>query len=70
MLFRSVRIYRGVPLNLPAGLDLYQPVYVSGVSTAQLSSSQARTITGHRLRARSDADDLVRQLETGRLGSR
>ena len=65
-----VRIYRGVPLNLPAGLDLYQPVYVSGVSTAQLSSSQARTITGHRLRARSDADDLVRQLETGRLGSR
>ncbi len=65
-----VRIYRGVPLNLPAGLDLYQPVYVSGVSAAQLSASQARTITGHRLRARSDADDLVRQLETGRLGSR
>jgi protein phosphatase len=65
-----VRVYRGVPLNLPAGLDLYQPVYVSGVSTAQLSPSQTRTITGHRLRARSDADDLVRQLETGRLGSR
>ena len=65
-----VRIYRGVPLNLPAGLDLYQPVYVSGVSTAQLSPSQTRTITGQRLRARSDADDLVRQLETGRLGSR
>ncbi len=65
-----VRIYRGVPLNLPAGLDLYQPVYVSGVSTAQLSPSQTRTIAGHRLRARSDADDLVRQLETGQLGSR
>ena len=65
-----VRIYRGVPVSLPAGLDLYQSVYVSGVSTAQLSPSQSRTITGHRLRARSDADDLVRQLETGRLGSR
>ena len=65
-----VTIYRGMPFDGPVGLDLYQSVYVSGVSTAQLSTAQARTISAHRLRARSDADDLVRQLETGKLRSR
>ena len=63
-----VTIYRGMPVDLPAGLDLYQPLYVSGVSDQQLSAPQARTIREHRLRSRADADDLVRQLETGKLG--
>ena len=62
--------YTDVPFDLPAGIALYQPVYVSGVSTSDLTPSQARTITDQSLRARADADDLVRQLETGKLGSR
>ncbi len=63
-----VTLYRGVPYELPAGIELYQPVYTSGVSGAQLTDGQQRTITDHSLRSREDADDLLRQLELGRLG--
>jgi len=65
-----VSIYRGVPYALPAGLSLYHLDYVSGVSAAQLTPAQRRTITEHRLRSRRDSDDLVRQLELGTLSSR
>ncbi len=63
-------IYRGVPYQLPAGLSLYHRDYVSGVSAEQLTPQQRKTIAEHRLRSRDDVDDLVRQLELGRLGSR
>jgi protein phosphatase len=63
-----VTVYRGVPYEGPAGAELYTPVYVSGVSSAQLTAGQQRTIADHGLRSREDADDLVRQLELGRLG--
>lgn len=65
-----VTIYRGVPYELPFGIELYSPVYDSGVSNAQLTPAQRRTIAAHDLRSRQDADDLVRQLELGRLGGR
>jgi protein phosphatase len=62
-----VTLYRGVPWELPGNVDLYEEVYASGVSTAQLTPRQRITVTEHELRSREDADDLVRQLELGRL---
>ncbi len=64
-----VSVYQGVPYELPLGINLYREDYVSGINLSQLPASERTTITDHRLRARSDADDLVRQLELGRLGS-
>jgi serine/threonine protein phosphatase PrpC len=64
-----VTLYRGVPVELPGGIDLYQEVYVSGVSDLQLTSQQRSTIAEQSLRSRDDADDYVRQLERGSVGT-
>jgi protein phosphatase len=64
-----VTLYRGVPVELPAGIALYQEVYVSGVSDAQLTTGQRATISEQSLRSRDDADDYVRQLERGSVGT-
>ena len=64
-----VSVYRGLPYNLPAGIDLYKLNYQSGVPVDELTPAQKRTITAHKLRSKNDADDLVRQLETGELAS-
>jgi len=63
-----VTVYRGVPYELPAGLKLYHVNYESGVPTASLPPGQRRAITEHKLRSRDDAQDLVRQMETGQVG--
>jgi PPM family protein phosphatase len=64
-----VAIYRGLPYDLPAGLDLYSENYESGVAAASLPARQRTVVTNHKLRSLDDANDLVRQLETGELGS-
>jgi len=64
-----VSVYQGVPYELPLGINLYREDYISGINTSQLPASERTTISEHSLRSRSDADDLVRQLELGRLGS-
>jgi protein phosphatase len=63
-----VTLYRGVPFELPAGIGLYQEVYVSGVSDAQLTPPQRTTVSGQSLRSREDADAYLRQLERGTVG--
>jgi PPM family protein phosphatase len=65
-----VTVYRGLPYELPAGLDLYAVNYESGVPVDELTAAQRRTITEHKLRSKDDAQDLVRQLETGELARR
>jgi protein phosphatase len=62
-----VTIYRGVPYDLPAGLDLYTRTYESGVPVGELTSRQRTMLESHKLRSHDDAQDLVRQLETGEL---
>ncbi|CAA9503964.1 MAG: Protein serine/threonine phosphatase PrpC, regulation of stationary phase [uncultured Solirubrobacteraceae bacterium] len=62
-----VTLYRGLPYDLPAGADLYTPNFVSGVATKQLAASTQKTIAAHKLRSREDGEDLVRQIELGRL---
>ena len=65
-----VAVYRGLPYDLPAGVKLYSVNYESGMPADELSAAQKRTITGHKLRSKNDAQDLVRQLETGELAPR
>jgi PPM family protein phosphatase len=65
-----VTVYRGLPYDLPAGIDLYSVNYESGVPVDDLTAAQRRTITEHKLRSKDDAQDLVRQLETGELAPR
>jgi PPM family protein phosphatase len=65
-----VTVYRGLPYDLPGGLHLYSVNYESGVPFGELSPAQRRTVTEHKVRSRDDAQDLVRQMETGELASR
>ena len=65
-----VTVYRGLPYDLPAGLDLYSVNYESGVPVDELTPAQKKTVTEHALRSKDDAQDLVKQLETGELAPR
>ncbi|MBA2350135.1 MAG: Stp1/IreP family PP2C-type Ser/Thr phosphatase [Solirubrobacterales bacterium] len=62
-----VTLYRGLPYDLPAGVDLYTPNFVSGVTTAELPVKVQETVASHELRSRDDGEDLVRQVERGTL---
>jgi serine/threonine protein phosphatase PrpC len=65
-----VTVFRGLPYDLPAGVKLYSVNYESGLPADELTAAQKRTVEGHKLRAKNDAQDLVRQLETGELQPR
>jgi protein phosphatase len=66
-----VTLYRGVPYELPFGVELYSQEYESGVPSRAIPASRRQHVLGHEWRSRDDAVDLVRQLERGGLeGSR
>jgi PPM family protein phosphatase len=65
-----VTVFRGLPYDLPAGLHLYSTNYISGVPVGELPGGQRRLVTDHKLRSKDDAQDLVRQMETGALSTR
>ena len=65
-----VSVYRGLPYDLPAGVKLYSVNYESGLPADELTPAQMRTLEDHKLRSRDDAQDLVRQMETGELQTR
>jgi serine/threonine protein phosphatase PrpC len=62
-----VTVYRGVPYELPLGVDLYSEQYRSGVPATAIPEARRERVLDHQLRGRSDAEDLVRQLEQGTL---
>jgi protein phosphatase len=63
-----VTMYRGLPYELPAGLDLYSPTYVSAVRVDSLPAARRKRLIDHTLRSHDDAADLLRELERGRIG--
>ncbi|MEI7889760.1 MAG: Stp1/IreP family PP2C-type Ser/Thr phosphatase [Actinomycetes bacterium] len=63
----TVTIYRGLPYELPLGLDLYQRWYTSGVPATVLTPSQKVRLLDHKLRTKREAADLVASLERGDL---
>ena len=63
-----VTLYRGVPYQLPGGIELYSSDYVTGVSASTLSPARRRTLLDHSLRSEGDASSLLHSLELGQLG--
>ena len=64
---RTVAIFRGLPYELPFGIDLYERYYESGVTLADVPPARRSSFTDHELRSRDDAEDLVIALEKDRI---
>jgi protein phosphatase len=64
-----VTVYRGVPYELPLGINLYEEEYASGMPARAIPDGRRARVLDHEWRSRSDAVDLVRALERGRLDS-
>ena len=64
---RAVTIYRGLPYELPFGVELYETYYESGVPLADVPPARRLSFTDHKLRSRDDAEDLVIRLEKGQV---
>jgi serine/threonine protein phosphatase PrpC len=62
-----VTLYRGVPYQLPLGIDLYSEHYASSVPARTISRSRRERLLDHEWRSKDDAQDLIRQLERGTL---
>jgi protein phosphatase len=62
-----VTLYRGIPYELPLGVDLYEEEYPSGVPARAIPDSRRERVLDHEWRSREDAVDLIRALERGQL---
>jgi protein phosphatase len=56
-------LYRGLPYELPFGIELYQERYAIPIQTASLPTRRRQAVTGHDLRSRDDAVSLVEEIE-------
>jgi len=62
-----VTVYKGLPYELPLGVDLYQEDYASGMPARAIPDRRRQRVLDHEWRSRNDAVDLVRALERGQL---
>jgi protein phosphatase len=62
-----VTVYRGLPYDLPLGIELYQENFESGVNIEQVATRRREALLDQQLRSQDDAYDLVAQLERGGL---
>jgi len=62
-----VTVYKGLPYELPLGVNLYEEDYASGMPARAIPDARRKRVLDHEWRSRSDAVDLVRALERGRL---
>jgi PPM family protein phosphatase len=62
-----VTLYRGIPYELPLGVELYEEEYPSGVPARAIPDRRRERVLDHEWRSREDAVDLIRALERGRL---
>jgi protein phosphatase len=59
-----VALYRGLPYELPFGVDLYSLQYSTAVQTTSLPANRQRSVTDHSLRSEDDAVSLIEDIET------
>jgi PPM family protein phosphatase len=64
---RTIAIFRGLPYDLPFGLELYDRYAGSGVTIDEVPAARRSTFTNHKLRSRDDAENLVIALERGQI---
>jgi PPM family protein phosphatase len=62
-----VTVYKGIPYELPFGINLYQQDYASGMPARAIPASRRERVLDHQWRSRDDAVSLVRALERGQL---
>jgi protein phosphatase len=62
-----VALYRGLPYELPLGLELWDEEYSTGVPARLLPETRRDRVLDHRLRSKGDAVDLIKQVERGEL---
>ena len=62
-----VTLYRGVPYELPFGIELYDEEYASGMPARAIPARRRERVLDHEWRGREDAEDLLRALERGQL---
>jgi serine/threonine protein phosphatase PrpC len=58
-----VALYRGLPYDLPFGINLYEERYSAPIQTSSLPADRRDSVTGHELRSRSDAVSLIEDLQ-------
>ncbi|MGI8460908.1 MAG: Stp1/IreP family PP2C-type Ser/Thr phosphatase [Solirubrobacterales bacterium] len=58
-----IALFRGLPYDLPAGIELYSEVYSSPTQVASLPEDRQDEVTEHELRGRDDAESLITDLE-------
>jgi protein phosphatase len=58
-----VALYRGLPYELPLGVQLYSERYAAPIQTGSLPLKRREAVTGHDLRSREDAVSLVEDIE-------
>jgi PPM family protein phosphatase len=59
-----VALYRGLPYELPLGIDLYSEQTSIGVQAATLSAERQEVVTEHKLRSEDDAHDILDDIES------
>ena len=64
---RTIAIFRGLPYDLPLGIELYERYAGSGVTIDDVPAARRSTFTDHKLRSRDDAESLVIALERGQI---
>ncbi len=58
-----VALYRGLPYELPFGVELFRERYSTPIQTESLPPRRREAVTGHDLRSRSDAVSLIEDIE-------
>jgi protein phosphatase len=58
-----VALYRGLPYELPFGVELYDERYASPIQTEALPARRRDAVTGHDLRSRDDAVSLLEEIQ-------
>jgi PPM family protein phosphatase len=59
----NVALYRGLPYQLPFGINLYSKQYSIPVQEGTLSEDRQGAVTGHTLRGKDDATSLVNDIQ-------
>ncbi|HEX8752689.1 MAG TPA: Stp1/IreP family PP2C-type Ser/Thr phosphatase [Solirubrobacterales bacterium] len=58
-----VALYRGLPYELPFGIQLYEERYASPIQTGALQGRRLDAVTGNDLRSHGDAVSLLEEIE-------
>jgi PPM family protein phosphatase len=62
-----VTLYRGLPYELPFGIELYEEEYASSVPARAIPGRRRARVLDHEWRGHDDAVDLIRAIERGQL---